>query len=281
MKTAAAILAKQGYAVYSAPSMPSLPGAAIGYPQTAIPPRNNDAPCPPLVEVEKPIVLKDYMFRDDSRRNKLAILLASRGQVFSRAMESILREAWTCDQFYQIALFNTHGVKIPDAQSQLVARALGWQADVTWLVEEDNYMQPGVLAEMLRRMEKSDAPRVVSCRYYGHCGTNWIVPEVHCGMKVHAFGCTLVASSVWEAIGAPYCFSGKHIIADADGQPCEHPTLDYGYGGQDVDFSYRIHKLGIASAHLDGSQWRCGHMHLVKPGDRASNATGASVVAMV
>lgn len=280
MKSAAEILAKQGYAVYSAPSMPSLPGAAIGYPQTAIPPRNNDAPCPPLVEVEPPIILRRC--HPWQPACKLAILLASRGQVFSRAIESVLREVSDLPlTFGDVAIFMTSGVKIPDAQSQLVARALGWQADVTWLVEEDNYMQPGVLAEMLRTMETADAPQVVSCRYYGHCGTNWIVPEVHCGMKVHAFGCTIVASSVWEAIGAPYCFSGKHIIADAAGQPCEHPTLDYGYGGQDVDFSYRIHRLGIPTAHLDGSQWRCGHMHLVKPGDRNSNATGASVVAMV
>lgn len=278
MKSAAQILTSQGHSVYSAYT-PSIPGSAIGYPQAATHPRSNDAPCPPFVEVEPPICVYRNAWANGGCPRRLAILLASRGQVFSRAIESILREASSSHTFSDVALFITNGVRIPDAQSQLVNRALNWGADLTWLVEEDNYMPVGVLDKLL--YEHAAGNQVVSCRYYGHCGTNWIVPEVHCGMKVHAFGCTLVASSVWEAIGAPYCFSGKHIIADSAGQPCEHPTLDYGYGGQDVDFSYRIHKLGIASAHLDGSQWRCGHMHLVKPGDRASNATGASVVAMV
>lgn len=280
MMSAAQILAAKGSAVYSPPPyVPSLPGSAIGYPQSAFSAPRIDAPCPPFVNVEPPIYLREDTLNRPPRR--LAILLASRGQVFSRAIESILREAESVNDFTDVALFMTHGVKIPDAQSQLVTRAMEWGAAATWLVEEDNYMPRGVLAEMMRTMATAKAPQVVSCRYYGHCGTNWIVPEVHCGMKVHAFGCTLVAAPVWQAIGAPYCFSGKHIIADAHGQPCEHPTLDYGYGGQDVDFSYRIHKLGIASAHLAGSHWRCGHMHLVKPGDRNSNATGASVVAMV
>ena len=277
MKTAAQILRESGASAYTpSPRMPSLPVAAIGYPQSAIP---SQSAAPVAVEVEPPILLSAIGNRLSIPPRRLAILLASRGQVFSRAMESILREAANVEGFTDVALFITHGEKIPAAQQQLVTRALAWGADVTWLVEEDNYMVPGVLAALLSKLAAGNL--VASCRYYGHCGTNWIVPEVHCGMKVHAFGCTLVAAEVWQQIGAPYCFSGKHIIADANGQPCEHPTLDYGYGGQDVDFSYRIHRLGIASAHLDGSKWRCGHMHLVKPGDRNSNATGASIVAMV
>ena len=241
-----------------------------------------DAPLP-LVLTPPPLVVS-------SRGGlKLAVLLPCRGTVFSLAMESILRECLVQTN-YTIAIFFTHGMNIPEAQQNLVKRALAWGAQATWLVEEDNYMPAGVLAELISRhtiatpwsaTRRGLAYPVVSCSYYDHDGCGWVVPEWGHRMAFHAFGCTLVHRTVWEAIGAPYVSRGKLIHFTASGTPYEDATKFYPYGGQDVKFSFDLYQRGISSHRLDGKRWRCGHLHVERQGDRASNATGASTVVMM
>jgi hypothetical protein len=255
MKTAAELY---GGSVYS-------PGSALGYPRAFVP---DAAPCPAFVEVEPPIILRQNLLLESA--NRLAILLPSRGQIFSRAMESILREARSCTRFRHIALFMSHGLPIPQTQQQLVRRALEWKADVTWLVEEDNYMPPGVLNALCDALKEGN--QVVSCAYFNHEGSDWVISPSPVENQLHAFGCTLVDSAVWRAIGEPYCTLGKRIGGNGE---------YYAYGGQDIAFSQRLHELGIKSTALDGSMWRCGHLHLEKAGDRKSNESGVSVVKIV
>lgn len=223
-----------------------------------------DAELPPLVE-------EGTVLRHGPR--KLAILLATRGTVFSRAIESIIREGVSCLGF-EVLLLMTHGMPIPDAQSNLITRALAWGADVTWLVEEDNYMPHGVLRALLKLNAE-----VATCDYYNHEGSGWVVLRKIGKLDFYAFGCTLVASSVWQRIGAPYCFRGRHIDFGKDGEPREAEKF-YLYGGQDIDFSFRLHRLGIKGARLSGAKWRCGHLSILKHGTRGVSNHGSHEIIM-
>lgn len=232
------------------------------YPQGTQQARRADLPghCPaPAYVEEHPLVLR----RGGKR---LAVLLASRGLVFSRAMESILRECVNLGG-WEVALFQTHGLGIPEAQQDLVTRALAWGAQVTWLVEEDNYMPPGVLKALL----KLRLP-VAACDYYNHEGSGPV--SMRAGkVEFVAFGCTLVRSGVWRLIGPPYVNKGKRLRFAPCGNAEEEDTY-HRYGGQDLDFSLRCHRLGVQVGRLSLAEWRVGHLSVTKQGSRGSTNQG-------
>ena len=257
-------------------------------PYPSIPLKENDLPAPEFVGTEPPIYLIQNGPLIKGAVTRLAILLPSRGQVFSRTIESILREVLSVrDMFTEASIFFAHGITIPEAQQDVIRRSLEWGAHITWLVEEDNYMVPGVLKALLfERHHNPINPLVVSCDYYKRDGSGWIVPEWNFAvMKFHAFGCTLVDSEVWRRIGSPYCFLGKCLeFFNEKGEECEpyqHPEKTHAYGGQDVEFSYQLHKLKIPSWHLSRDKWRCGHVSLISLGSQQSNVAGSSIVSMV
>lgn len=234
---------------------------------------------PPVPKEEPPLLLNPGA-PSPHAPVRVAILLPTRGTVFSLAIESIIREAALVTGC-KVALFMTHGLGIPQAQQNLIKRALDWHADFTWLVEEDNYMPPGVLAALLTRAwVEPPGYHVVTCDYYNHQGSNWVVERTIGKVDFYAFGCTLVSSGVWRKIGAPYCFNGHHIKFDAAGNAVEDLRSTYKYGGQDIDFSFRIHKLGIKGARLDGAKWRAGHLSITKEGTRGISNQGTHTTLM-
>jgi len=186
----------------------------------------------------------------------IAVCLPSRGYVYSRLMESLLRNtAHRTD----VKFFFSHGKRIPDCHNHIANQAMDAGCDYLWFVEDDHYLPDGILDKLLAM----DAD-VAACDYpigrFGHVITTYTN-----GFKQTGFGCTLIKRSVFEKLERPY-FSTKmsYSINGDTVYPIEvtDENQEHIHGQHDVDFYYRLWKMGITIETCDTP---VGHYFFVEP----------------
>lgn len=166
----------------------------------------------------------------------ICTLIASRGLIHSRTMECVLNELCCQDR----VLF-THNLPIPDAQNNLVERALATRATHFWFVEEDNTFPQGTLIKMLELNQP-----VVAVDYpVGEKQYSTIMRKngeiMWCGL-----GCTLIQRTVFEALEKPW-FKIDHSwkITNLERMDIERIEIPNKYGGHDINFGMELHEKGI------------------------------------
>jgi hypothetical protein len=173
---------------------------------------------------------------------KIAVILPSRGLMFSQTADEILQNLKGIEHKF----FFAHGKPIPDCFEEPTNRAL---ADETithlWFVEDDMILSPDALRNMIN-VEKA----VVTVDYpttdYGGGAVFKIKGQVIFG----GTGCTLVMREVFDELKKPYfrtdiCWNIKNfgdfikIIAVPRGED------NSGYGLHDVNFFMNLYRLEI------------------------------------
>ena len=196
---------------------------------------------------------------------KLAILIPSRGLINSRTIESVLENIYDSHFYYKF--FFTHDLPIPDAQNTLVRRALDWEADYLWFVEEDMLIPKDTLQKMYMLMQPIvavDYP--VGEKRYG-CIARKAGEILWFGL-----GCTLIHDEVFEEIKEPWFETSKTVrITNED--PFEYvidKNVPNKYGGHDILFGLKAKEKGVEIMQLEGVT--AGHIKPVETGREGSNS---------
>lgn len=195
---------------------------------------------------------------------RVGVCIASRGVVHSRTIESVFNNLKdvVCDW----ELFFTHDLSIPDAQNDLIVRALLWGAEYFWFVEEDMLIPDGTFKEMVNAHEAIvavDYP--VGGRQYSTIAVK--KDEIlWCGL-----GCTLIRKDVFESIGKPF-FRTDISVKITDKEKFEYEidkSTPYKYGGHDILFGIQARERGFKIHRVPGII--CGHMRIENLGQKESN----------
>lgn len=199
-----------------------------------------------------------------SRTIKVAVIIPSRGLMFSETAEDILKNLKGIPH----RLYFAHKLPIPECFESPTVRAMA-DKDIThiWMVEDDMIIPAGTLQSMLWLHKP-----VVTCDYpVSNKGQGAVFYDgsnaVFCGT-----GCTLIEKAVLTKLGQPYWRSdirwnianyGTHIRLIA------HPNESFdNYGLHDVNFGMRLQKKHIAITVLEAV---LGQRKLLALGQAGSN----------
>jgi hypothetical protein len=205
---------------------------------------------------------------------KVAVIIPSRGLMFSKTAEEIVRNT----QGVPHQKFFAHKLPIPDCFEWPTIKALK-DPDIThlWFIEDDMILPDDILRMMLN--EPAD---VVTCDYPADKKGRGVVFQARDGKVVFGgLGCTLVKREMMDKLKPPYFRTdirwhptnlGTAVMFMA-GNPTGKAQPDE-YGKQDVNFFMKLH---VAEATISLFPLKLGQRKLVKLGQAGSN-NGAHVV---
>lgn len=178
---------------------------------------------------------------------KVAVILPSRGLIFSQTADEILQNVKGIPHRF----YFSHRQPIPDCFEEPTERALK-DKDIThlWFCEDDMILPPDVLDKML----KTDLA-VVTCNYPTTARGDSSILTVKNRIVYGGTGCTLVKRAVFDELPKPYFRDDIAWIPKNKGtfirfMAIKRPTK--GYGFHDVNFfmnlymrDIHVHKLNI------------------------------------
>jgi hypothetical protein len=196
---------------------------------------------------------------------KLGVVLASRGTMFSRTMESVFENT----KGHNWKLYMAHGLPIPDCFNVPLKKALKDKCDWIWFVEEDMYIPKGTL----KRMFELKQPIVTVDYGDKKSGKALILRDIDDGVVFSGMGCLLVKADVFEKLSEPYfrpMVFWQVVEDNGDIRWEPHPEIkETGYGQQDIYFCWIVNKLGYKITELPKA--RIGHQRLVSKGGDSQN----------
>lgn len=196
---------------------------------------------------------------------KLAVVLPSRGLVFSQTVEELYRELNNLDGSF--SMFWSHGRPIPACFNVPTEQALAGDFDFVLFVEEDMVLPEGILNRMLSQVDQ-----VIACDYPvsgGSGGTALYDPEgralfTGCGLLlVKTDLLRRMPKPIWrdDVRWTPYVDDG-FIHFTVRVKPEKH------YGQQDVAFGLRLYANGIP---IEVMKETIGQREVVKQGELGAN----------
>lgn len=203
----------------------------------------------------------------------LAVVLPSRGLVFSRTIDEILRELRTVGS---ARIFFAHSLPIPDCFNEPCYDALDWGASKIWIVEEDMYLPSGILWEMLTEM--SEGHPIVAADYPVLPGVMAVSRDENGVVMTAGTGCMLADAYELKSmlpfdVGWQYVRYGDKLIRERT--PSTDPTV---YGQHDVDFSMRRYMMG-KPIHITPT--RCNQFRVVREATPKRNELGWHEIALI
>ncbi len=171
---------------------------------------------------------------------KLAVILPSRGLIFSQTIEEVLTEL----QDYDYKIFFSHSKPIPDCFNQPLELALAGNYDYIWFVEEDMALPRGVLAELLTLQAD-----IATIDYPATEGVMCLQRDATGAILYTGTGCLLVKRSVFDKMAKP--IFDTSFAYTVDGQLIgQRNTTDMShlYGQQDVHFFLQARSLNLSIA---------------------------------
>lgn len=171
---------------------------------------------------------------------RLAVVLPSRGLVFSRTVEEIVREVRSVDCEWE--LFMAHSRPIPECFNEPISAGMEWGATHFWIVEEDMAFPPGILAELIA----SGAP-IASADYPVKPGVMCVNRDDEGRVRHSGTGCLLAER---DALAAALPFRTDHwyVITDKGKtwtrQRVSESVKGLVYGMHDIEFGMQLYYRG-------------------------------------
>jgi len=208
----------------------------------------------------------------------IAICVPSRGLIFTRTMDSVIQGMQALNKIgIATKFFTTWDLPIPDGHNATVELALQDPAvQKVIFIEEDMYISP----EAFTLLATCDH-QMATYQYNDKNGRPHGIIEfdeegevVWCGL-----GATMITRQLFEKVGKPY-FNTKRrwkITRELDPkkgkfvrsyEPLPHEAIDQ-YGGLDVDFCFRVRKLGERIVCL--KEHKAAHFQLLALGEPHRN----------
>lgn len=196
---------------------------------------------------------------------KVAVILPSRGLIFSRTAEEVLNNVKDIPHKF----FFSHRKPIPECFEKPTNQAL-LDEEVThlWFVEDDMIIPPDTLNKMLDK----DVAVVTADYPVNKNGRGAVFKDAGGKVLICGTGCTLVKREVFDELKAPYFRTDKRwtIKNMGDYIKLTGSTTEQleGYGLHDVNFCMSLHHLNIPIHCLDTV---LGQRKLVALGKAGSN----------
>lgn len=173
---------------------------------------------------------------------KVAVLIPTRGLIYGKTLESLFKSK------IEKEFIIVSGLPIPEAQNEMVRRALETDCSLFLMVEDDTVIPDGALEKMI---EMNCA--MVCVDYPVINGWSTIKKKdgeiLHCGL-----GCTLIKRSVFEKLEEPWFITDKSLDADTG----EIKDIPMKYGGHDIFFGIKLREAGYKINQLEG--FECEHL---------------------
>ena len=181
----------------------------------------------------------------------VAVLLPTRGILFTRTLSSILRNVFSRPGGVQ-GLTSTdfivsEGLNIPDAQNFLVEEGLKTDADIFLMMEEDNVLPDGAFEKML------EVPADIVCVDYPVANSYSTICRKGGKILWCGLGCTLIHRRVFEKLAKPI-FRTDQTLRITNLETMEYVLEDVPnkYGGHDILFCYYANLAGFTISQLEG-----------------------------
>lgn len=186
---------------------------------------------------------------------KIAICIPSRGMLHSRFMDDVLQNVlWAFDHFdYTYQFYFSHGRPQPDAENFIVEKALEWQPDYLWILDDDMLLPEQMLTVLVSKIMQVDTPVVVA--HYPVARDQDALHIRDGQFESAGMGCVLIRPSAFEALERPYFRCDTQYVwngatLDPEPVPPNHEPYQI-HGLHDVDFFQRLLKTGIEPAIVD------------------------------
>lgn len=195
---------------------------------------------------------------------KVAVILPSRGLMFSQTAEEILANL----KGIPYKLYFAHGLPIPDCFEIPTEEALeNGTISHLWFVEDDMVLKPSTLKDMLD-MDKA----VVTVNYPTSAKSDCAILTIKNRIVYGGTGCLLVKREVFDELKKPYWRSDIVWLPRNMGNYIKfvgiHRPKPEGYGFQDVNFYINLYKLNIPVHKL---KYNLKQRKLVELGKSGSN----------
>lgn len=196
---------------------------------------------------------------------KIAVILPSRGLIFSQTADEILQNVKGIPHRFYFA----HRRPLPECFEEPTQRALA-DNDIThlWFVEEDMVLPPDTLSQLLE-LDKA----VVTADYpVNSKGRGSVFRDASGKILFTGTGCLLVKREVFDELKAPYFRTDiRWTIKNMGGYVKlvgNKVTSDDGYGLHDVNFGLNICRRGIPIHCIDT---KVGQRKLIALGKAGTN----------
>ena len=200
---------------------------------------------------------------------QIAIIMASRGLVFSKTVESVISNILENPQ-HTYKLYMAHNRPLPQCFNEPLEAALLDKPEAVWFVEEDMVIGKGALAEMVQLFY--NGYKVSTGDYVDRRTKKDLVARNELGTVLFSgMGCLFVAASLIAQLPKPYIRQGCFYLVDTplgkDYEYIEGKRTEW-YGTQDVYFTYMLRKLAGSIAVIKA---KIGHLELIKSGADLQN----------
>jgi hypothetical protein len=195
---------------------------------------------------------------------KVAVILPSRGLIFSKTAEEILRNLRGIPHKF----FFSHGKPLPNCFEEPTKRALK-DKDIThlWFIEDDMVLPDGVLAGLL-----AEDVNAVTCDYpVTKDGRGSVFYDSGGSVVFCGTGCLLVKRKVFDNLKKPYFTDKIRWIMLNYGEAIKLSAVENdtgGYGLHDITFSIKLWNNGIIIRVL---KTKLGQRKLLALGKAGSN----------
>lgn len=196
---------------------------------------------------------------------KVAVILPSRGLIFSQTADEILQNLKNLPHKF----FFSHKRPVPACFEIPVTQALEDESIThLWLIEEDMVLKPGTLKKML----KADKDVVTYDYPVSKDGQGAVVSDLEGNVLFCGTGCLLVKKDVLSKLKKPYFTTDVHWTIQNHGDYIYMGASDLSdiskYGTHDVNFGMKLYKAGIPITVLRG---KLGQRKLISLGKSGSN----------
>lgn len=190
----------------------------------------------------------------------IAVLIPSRGLVFSETIDEVLREVAP----HSFQIFFAHSRPIPEAFNEPMEKIFNSPVkfDYVWIVEEDMVLPKGILQELL----DLQAP-IATSDYPAKEGLMCIKRDNEGNVLYTGTGCLLIERGVLELFDRPI-FSTENIYSEEGKYLGKRDPRETPYGQHDVHLFLQVRELGMP---IKVTKSTCNQRKIVEYGQKEVN----------